>query len=344
MCAANGQSHEEIMSKEEIINLIPKSHDLLDSWERENLLKLISSVDRVYPTLCEELLLTDNSRRAGFIIAILGKTKNNKSEVLKCIREYMTRHKNDNPQPDSIFSGLLVLGDIGDSEDIEILSHFLNVGFDSSRVNAAQAIEQIQKREEARVKAINPSDPTTLVRAIVRELKHDPNSAPLEWQNIPGKPSPIWTVELEIEQVFRGDSALKGKMMITTTANSPVAGNWNHLTPRLNIGDRGIWAIKQYDDGSLGEVYSPYVIEKGLALPLIEGRDDSYGKVLKRLTEATATTQVSVDQPTASNNTQESSPTEEPMNEPTSSNMWIILVLVIPAVFGLLWFVLKRRS
>ena len=208
---------------------------------------------------------------------------------------------------------------------------------------------------------IASSQEPTLVSAVVRELKHDPNSPPLEWRNIPEKPSPIWTVEMDIEQVLRGDPNLKGKTMVTATADFQSAGNERYVTPRLNVGDKGIWAIKQYADGSWGEVYSIYEIEKGVTLPLIEGRHDAYVKVLQQLsvgaatpepphsgTEAPArivpTIKTSVEQTRASNKAQESSPTEAQSSELTSSYRWIIIVVLIATVLGLLWFMLKRRS
>jgi hypothetical protein len=138
------------MNKDEVIEMIPQSNDLLNEQERNNLLKLITVVDSVYPILCEELLSTNNQRTQGYILAILGKSKESKEPILKYIREYMIRHKEDDPQPDSIFTAIKTLGEIGIGEDIDLLSHFLNIGFDSSRFVAAQSIEQIRTRELAK--------------------------------------------------------------------------------------------------------------------------------------------------------------------------------------------------
>jgi hypothetical protein len=122
-----------------------------------------------------------------------------------------------------------------------------------------------------------------LVSAVVRELAHDPNSAPLENRNVPGKQPPSWTVRLEIMKVLRGGSKLTGQSMITATADSQPDGNGRFVVPRLNEGDVGIWAIKQLVDGGWAEVYSPYEVEKDIRLPLIKGRHDEYEKVLSRL-------------------------------------------------------------
>ena len=141
---------ENAVSKAEIIKMIPRSHDLPDHQEQENLLKLIAAVDSVYPVLCEELLSTGQPRTQAYILAILGKTKKSKDQVLPAIREFMIRHKEDDPQQDSMFTGITTLGEIGHLEDAGLLAHFLEIGFDSSRVKAAQAIEQIRTREQAR--------------------------------------------------------------------------------------------------------------------------------------------------------------------------------------------------
>jgi hypothetical protein len=146
------------MNKDEVIEMIPQSNDLLDEQERNNLLKLIAVVDSVYPILCEELLSTNNQRTQGYILAILGKSKENKEPILSYIREYMIRHKEDNPQPDSIFTAIKTLGEIGIVEDIDLLSHFLNIGFDSSRFVAAQSINQIRTRELANEKNLKRLD------------------------------------------------------------------------------------------------------------------------------------------------------------------------------------------
>lgn len=144
------QPLQQVISKEQVIKMIPRSHDMLDLPERENLLKLISEVDSIYPILCEELLVSENPRTQAYILAILGKSKESKELVLPAIREYMNRHKDDDPQLDSMFTGIKALGEIGRPEDAELLSKFLNIGFESSRVVAAQSIEQIRTREQAR--------------------------------------------------------------------------------------------------------------------------------------------------------------------------------------------------
>ncbi|MGL4399812.1 MAG: HEAT repeat domain-containing protein [Luteolibacter sp.] len=181
-----GLSKEEVLNKEQILELIPKSHGTLDLTERENLLQLIAAVDSVYPVLCEELLSTDNTRTQAYILAILGKTQKNKHLVLPAIREYMIRHKDDDPQPDSMFTGIKTLGKIGGPEDAELLSHFLNIGFESSRVVAAQAIKEIesnenaQERDEKRLKRVSEAAGTN------DSEKVDEKSRP---------PAPSWSAE-----------------------------------------------------------------------------------------------------------------------------------------------------
>ncbi len=156
-----GLPKEEVLNKEQILELIPKSHGTLDLTERENLLQLVSKVDAIYPALCEELLETPNIKTQSFILAVLGESKKSKAQILPAVREYLTRHKEDEPQPDSMFTGIKTLGKIGGPEDAELLSHFLNIGFESSRVVAAQAIKEIesnensQERDEKRLKRVS---------------------------------------------------------------------------------------------------------------------------------------------------------------------------------------------
>lgn len=130
-----------------------------------------------------------------------------------------------------------------------------------------------------------------LVSAIVRELTHNPNSAPIEWRSIPTKQPPVWTAKLEITQVLRGDQKFKGKFVVTSTADRQPEGNWRVVTPRLNIGNEGIWAIKRLANDSLAAVYSPYEVEEGVFLPLIKEQHDDYKRVLQSLIEETAKTE-----------------------------------------------------
>lgn len=201
-----------------------------------------------------------------------------------------------------------------------------------------------------------------LVNAVVRELTHDQNSPPLEFRNMAGKQPPSWIVRLEILQVFRGDPKLKGQPMITATADSEPEGNGRFVTPRLNEGDVGIWAIKRLADGSWAQVYTPYEVEKGVRLPLIKGRHETYEEVLLRLSgeapqltsdvkSQAAPTEVlpatlppqSVQPPTPQQLEAKPSSTT-PSEEPSSSTPWSIIVVLIVAAGGLQWLLFKRRS
>lgn len=211
-----------------------------------------------------------------------------------------------------------------------------------------------------------------LVHAVVREIKHDPNSAPDDDNVLPGRQPAILEAILVIDKVLRGPGNLKGIEMHTLTAASPPQGNARVVTPKLNVGDEGIWAIKHVADGSLFEVYSPYEVEKGVYLPLIKGRHDAYEKVRSQLS-GTAATSVLQDadkspsaqpgeipdaaltdkQPPALNTpnkeTQTTSPSHEPTpitpgEEPASSTPWLILAVVVVAASGLLWLLLKGRK
>ena len=203
-----------------------------------------------------------------------------------------------------------------------------------------------------------------LVTAVVRELKHDPDSAFLENRNIPGKPLPSWTVRLEILKVLRGDSKLAGQPLITATADAQPDGNGRVVTPKLNEGDVGLWAIKQLADGSWAEVYSPYEIEENIRLPLIKGRHEAYEKVLLRLSgsqapEASSDVKAqepspkpvpranpppSVQTPAPKKALETKPPTTSPSEERVSSTPWSIIVVLIVAALGLLSLLLKRRS
>jgi len=135
--------------REQIIKMIPLG-DGIDLHEREKLLLLISQVDSIYPTLCEELLKTNNPTIQSQILAVLEKAKESRDEVLPFVREFMRRHKNAD-HAESIFNGLKTLGALGTRDDIELLKHFLNRGHMTDRVIAARSIDQILDREPDRV-------------------------------------------------------------------------------------------------------------------------------------------------------------------------------------------------
>lgn len=206
-------------------------------------------------------------------------------------------------------------------------------------------------------------EPPTLVTAVVRELTHDPNSPALEFRNVPGKQPPWWTVRLEILQVLRGDTKLKGQAVTTATADSQPEGNGRFVTPRLNEGDVGIWAIKQQTDGGWFEVRSPHEVEKDIRLPLIKGRHDAYETVLLRLLGGQAL-ESSIDvkaqepppkpvptanpppsvQSAAVPKAPNARPAHAPSEEPSSSSPWSIIAVLIVAAIGLIVLLLKRRS
>ncbi len=204
-----------------------------------------------------------------------------------------------------------------------------------------------------------------VIVAVVQELKHDPNSAPLEWQNIPGKEPPVWAVTLKIERVLIGGEKLEGISAFTATADFEPDGNSRVVTPRLKVGDRGIWAIKRVGENreSWAQVYSPYEVEKGVVLPLIEGRHDAYARVLERLSGGLSKTESAPGhnavkdpvkptpdplhrsvQPTDEGNAPIALPTPLQTFEGTSSIPWNYIVVIIVVAFGMLWLLIKRRS
>ena len=203
----------------------------------------------------------------------------------------------------------------------------------------------------------------TLVSAVVLELTHDPNSAPLESRNVSGKQPPTWNVRLEIREVLRGDPQLKGKTMITATADSLPDGNGRFVTPRLNEGDVGIWAVKHLADGTLSEVYSPFEVGDGVFLPLVKGRHAVYEKILQRLSGATPSpapqgngkhapeppVQIAVPppdgtEPSESNNLEAADEAAQPdrgYRLPVPRAIWAVLII---AVAALAWFIAKARK
>lgn len=212
--------------------------------------------------------------------------------------------------------------------------------------------------------SVASGDEPPLVRAVVRELTHDPNSPPLEFRNMTGKQPPSWIVRLEILEVFRGDPKLKGQVMITATADSEPEGNGRFVIPRLNEGDIGIWAIKSLADGSWAQVYSPYEVEKGIRLPLINGRDLAYEAVLARLSggNPTAAPPTKIDDPKQDPPSQTPTPRPTPtgqrpdtkkpletaappapLDESSSATLWLVLGLIASALAVVGWW-LKRRS
>ena len=182
----------------------------------------------------------------------------------------------------------------------------------------------------------NSPDPL-IVRAVVRSLEHDPNSAPIDWRNIPGKEPPVWNVKLEIQQVLQGDPKLKGQTLITSTADTEPQGNRYVVTPRLNVGDEGIWAIKRAAEGSWIAVYGGHKIEEGIFLPLIKGRHDVYEKVLTKLSDSAV-----ISEPHIVVKAQQSTPKHS--EQPISLARWILLVALSALGLGLLFLLSKRRS
>lgn len=174
--SASEQVPEATMSRAEIARLIPISNDLLNAQERENLLRLIASVDLIYPDLCDELLSRNDPISPGTIMVILGKTQRNKEPIAKCIREFMRIHKSDQIQLErSIPTGISVLGEIGCPDDVDFLSEFLNSDDDLNRTSAKKAIERILVRAQA-----SERDAARTKRAADRRVNHtedaDPNS------------------------------------------------------------------------------------------------------------------------------------------------------------------------
>jgi hypothetical protein len=205
-------------------------------------------------------------------------------------------------------------------------------------------------------------EPPALVSAVVRELTHDPNSPALEFRSVPGRQPPWWIVRLEILHVFRGDPKLQGQAVTTATADSQPEGNGRFVTPRLNEGDVGIWAIQQLTDGSWCEVRSPYEVGKETRLPLIKGRHDAYEKVFSRLSggqspeptndvigheppskpEPSANSSPSVQSPVPKKEPEAKPTATAASDEPTSSTPWSIIVVLIAAATGLLWLLVKQ--
>jgi hypothetical protein len=194
--SARSQPNEEAMSRDQILKMIPTSHGNLDLYERENLLKLIAAGDAIYPVLCEELGSTNDPHRSAMIISILGEAKVNKDPALACIREYMERHKSDDPQLDSIFTGLRALGNIGNSSDLKLLSEFLEIGGKVDRVVAKQAIAQIRTREQAEKRASERQRRRTQTEATAKtQVVDSPPGNPLS-------PAPSKTEATRFESIY----------------------------------------------------------------------------------------------------------------------------------------------
>ena len=210
---------------------------------------------------------------------------------------------------------------------------------------------------------MSQSEESILVRAVVRELKLSANSPPDDGRNSPGSP-PLWEVSLVIDKVLSGPESLVGSMMYTLSANSLPDGNERVVTPKLNIGETGIWAIKRLSNGKLREIYNPYEVEKDVYLPLIKGRHDAYFRVLERLsgdrivpdsaTEQSPQQEKSVQttpeplSPAVQQSVEKKAPTpsQKPalIDAPISLMSWRIIGVLIVVVAGLLWVLFKRRS
>jgi hypothetical protein len=209
--------------------------------------------------------------------------------------------------------------------------------------------------------AIAIDEEPPLVSAIVREVTRRPMPDRLEGGGRTAEVRTTWIARLEILQVFRGDSSLRGQSMTVLTADYQPDGNRRHVVPTLSEGDSGIWAIKQLADGRWAEVYAPYEIEKDIWLPLIKGRDGVHDIVFARL--AAGQIQKPVVDFRASEKAREAPPPTivvrpEPAVEPMSRDGKLtatgseqrgvsmprsIIGVLIVAAGGLLWLVLKRR-
>ena len=205
--------------------------------------------------------------------------------------------------------------------------------------------------------AIAMDEEPPLVSAIVREVTRRPMLDRVEGGGRTAEVRTTWIARLEILQVFRGDSSLRGQSMRVLTADYQPDGNRRHVVPTLSEGDSGIWAIKQLADGRWAEVYAPYEIEKDIWLPLIKGRHEVHDGVFVRLAagqiqkpavdfgasekarEAPPPTMVVQPVPMSRDGTLTATGSEQ---RGVSMPRSIIGVLIV-AAGGLLWLVLKRR-
>lgn len=204
-------------------------------------------------------------------------------------------------------------------------------------------------------------DTTWLVQAVVVSVQKTPEDQTLsEMPNVPKDFQPLWRAELKIASVLRGPSSIKQSAIFVTTSEHIPLGNTRSIVPKLQIGDKGIFAIKRNKDGTLSRTYLQPIVE-GATLPLIKGRHPDYDRVVERLSATS-------DKPTADlvskGNTlddgttlsaprqlalaprrpDEATPTPEPDLKPSSSTPWSVIVILIVVASGLLWLLLKRRS
>jgi hypothetical protein len=159
---------------------------------------------------------------------------------------------------------------------------------------------------------------------------------------------------------------------------SPPGNDFSLVSPELTVGETGIWAMLVDNYGNkIGDSFGMY----GRAWPSIKGRDQSFAAVelwAKEL-DGDAARQEDYDgeqwpapnsgnkshetsptsapntqtattpnppptvQPAAPNRAPESKPAPTPSEKPTSSTPWSIIVVLIVAGCGLLWWLLKRR-
>ncbi len=202
-----------------------------------------------------------------------------------------------------------------------------------------------------------------VVRATVANLRHIDDMSPKAGPDILGSPH-VWETTLVIDEVLSGHERLTGSIMYTFTATSQPDGNLRVVTPKLSVGDTGIWAIKRLTNGKLHEVYTSHEVENNVCLPLIKGRHDAYSRVLGRLsggvTEPKSPPDQNVQQdlvkPFTDPSHRAAQPTDEknaPLALPKpsqtvekvkSSIPWNYIVVFVVVAFALMWLLLKRRS
>jgi len=134
-------------------------------------------------------------------------------------------------------------------------------------------------------------EPPTLVRAVVIDLQ----KVPEEKLSGGGDQSllnqrVLWKAFLKIDAVYQGPANINGETMDLITSDHTPYGNIRSITPKLQMGDTGIFAIEPLRKKGEWRITYLQPVIYGAALPLIKGRQADYDRVLLFLSDSTGKT------------------------------------------------------
>jgi len=133
------------MSKQQILDLLPRHHGDLDERHLQNLKQLLKMGESTYSALSEELLNTDDVFTASSIFYIFSESKGDKTIPLKAVRKLTNKWKDSSTYEGRSMriDAARALGEFGTKEDNAILLSFLEDQEQSVRHYSLESLAKI---------------------------------------------------------------------------------------------------------------------------------------------------------------------------------------------------------